>query len=428
MKIDVPTLGTFYEMAREGAGIAAGRLTKMTGVPTRVGVTRMNFMELSELRAELDDDTSSVGTAIELSGGFEGDSLLVFDEDSARTIARELVADVPDDGVDNIARSALLEVGQVTTNGFVDGWADILGTSIDASTPTYLTGTDPAPFIGALGASEGDLALLFRSRIETVGADVDVDQYVVPTRETVDALLERSSEGGTGIEFDKLAGFNRMAERGSTEMANSLETMTGLSMDAEIRRINFLSLDTIADEIPNERLVSVAFRFRGTPSGYLLFVFDEPSARTLMEAALPGSTSEGSFGAMERDAISEFGNVMASGFLDGWANVLETSIEHTTPRYTHDLGASVVDPLIIGLSTDQEFAFVFDTLLSDAERQIDASVFAIPDEHSLETALAELDLDRIDDAPLTATFDLARAEAGDDEPAELATPEEVTDR
>lgn len=426
MKIDVPTLGTFYEMAREGAGIAAGRLTKMTGVPTRVGVTRMNFMELSELRAELDDGTANVGTAVELHGGFKGDSLLVFDEDSARTIARELVADVPDDGVDNIARSALLEVGQITTNGFVDGWADILETSIDASTPRYLTDTDATSFIDALSVADGNLALLFRSRIETVGADIDVDQYVVPTTETVNSLLEQSRGGDTGIEFDKLAGFNRMAERGSTEMANSLETMTGLSMEAEIRRINFLSLDTIADEIPNERLVSVAFRFRGTPSGYLLFVFDETSARTLMEAALPGSTTEGSFGAMERDAISEFGNVMASGFLDGWANVLETTIEHTTPRYTHDLGASVVDPLIIGLSTDQEFAFVFDTLLSDAQHQLDVSVFAIPDEHSLEAALAELDLERINDIPVTATFDLARENADDVDDAELPTPEEVT--
>jgi len=54
--------------------------------------------------------------------------------------------------------------------------------------------------------------LLFQSRIETVGTEVGFSHYLFPKRESMATLLERlrTSEG---IEYDKLDGFDRMAER-----------------------------------------------------------------------------------------------------------------------------------------------------------------------------------------------------------------------
>jgi len=53
MRLDVETLGTLYEMASEGAGLAANRLSGMTGIGTRVRVTRLNFTRHEAIRAEL---------------------------------------------------------------------------------------------------------------------------------------------------------------------------------------------------------------------------------------------------------------------------------------------------------------------------------------------------------------------------------------
>jgi chemotaxis protein CheC len=127
---------------------------------------------------------------------------------------------------------------------------------------------------------------------------------------------------------------------------------------------------------------------------------------------------------MGRDAIGEFSNVMASGFLDGWANVLDTTVEHTPPEYTRDLGAAVIDPLIVGLSRHQEFAFVFDTRITAADdREIDVDVYAIPDESALERALGELEVDRVADTPTKAEFDVSRVERDPD--ADVGGVEEV---
>ncbi|GAB3668784.1 chemotaxis protein CheC [Halopiger thermotolerans] len=409
MKLDVNALGTFYRMAREGAGLAAGRLTHMTDVETRVGVTKLNFMRGREIRRDFEDSSEKVGVRVELTGAIEGQSVIVFERENALRIVETLVTESEADEFDEMNRSAATEVGQIMNNGFIDGWADVLETVIDVSTPEFVQGQSADPFLGDIeGASDEELALLFQSNIEAVGTEVGFHHYLFPTRESMADLLDqlRTSDG---IEYDKLDGFDRMAERGAEEIANTATTLTGIETSVDIRRLNFLSLEAIPEQVADERLVGVAFEFDGVPSGYLLFLFDEESADEIIDAMVPtGAGASGGDGdgydEMGRSAITELGNIMASGFLDGWANVLDTTIDHSTPEFIHDIGAAAVDPVVIHLGENQEFAFVFDTVITADGREFDCEVYAIPDESDLERALNDLDVDRIEDTPTTADF------------------------
>ncbi|MFC7214607.1 chemotaxis protein CheC [Saliphagus sp. GCM10025334] len=406
MKLDVNALGTFYRMAREGAGLAAGRLTKMTGVETQVGVTKLNFMRGEEIRHDFEDGTEKVGIRVELSGGLDGHSVVVFDRNSALRIVEMLIAEADVEEFDEMSMSAATEVGQVMNSGFIDGWADVLETVIDVSTPKFIEGTTAEPFFGDIDEApgEGDMALLFQSHINAVGTELSFSHYLFPARDSMASLLERLRTSD-GIEYDKLDGFDRMAEQGAEEVAKTATTLTGIETSVEIRRLNFVSLEAIPASVPNERLVGVAFEFDGTPSGYLLFLFDEESAHEIVDAMVPMETGdEDGFGEMERSAIKELGNIMASGFLDGWANVLDTTIDHSPPEFIHDIGTAAVDPVIIQLGENQEFAFVFDTQVMADGREFDCDIYAIPDERDLERALNDLDVDRIEETPTTAEF------------------------
>ncbi|PGF14845.1 chemotaxis protein CheC [Natrinema sp. CBA1119] len=416
MKLDVNALGTFYRMAREGAGLAAGRLTHMLGVETQLGVTKLNFMRGQEIRRDFEDSTEKVGVRVKLTGAIEGYSVVVFERENALRIVETLLAEAgPDadvdtdageiDEFDEMTESAATEVGHIINSGFIDGWADVLEAVIDVSTPEFVEGQSAEPFFGDIDEAPGDddLALLFQSRIETVGTEVGFSHYLFPKRESMATLLEqlRTSEG---IEYDKLDGFDRMAERGAEEVAKTATTLTGIDTSVEIRRLNFVSLEAIPEQVANEKLVGVAFEFDGMPSGYLLFLFDEESAHEIVDAMVPMEVDEDGFGEMGTSAIKELGNIMASGFLDGWANVLDTTIDHSPPEFIHDIGAAAVDPVIIQLGENQEFAFVFDTVVMADGREFDCEVYAIPDESDLERALNNLDVDRIEEAPTTAEF------------------------
>jgi chemotaxis protein CheC len=440
LTVNVDSLGTFYEMAREGAGLAARRLTAMTDIGTRVGVTRLHFTDPSHVRAELDDGSVKVGARVRLAGGLAGTSLVLFERDEALEAARTLVADVPDEPTDRLTRSAITELCHVMNSGFVDGWADVLRTEIDVSAPEFVHGDSPAAFLGegGLDAAHDELALLFRSRIEPVGADADApaapaspaggtpgngargdgnegsasaavgfEHYLIPEHDSIVRLFETQGDE-RGIEYAKLAGFDSMARKGAAQVAENLTRMTDIDMAVDIRRINFISLDAIPEAVANETLVSVAFRFSGMPSGYLLFLFEPAAAAELVAATVgdrdPSAAADDGFGAFERDAIQELSNVMTSGLLDGWANMLDTTIDHSTPAYTYDMGAAVIDPLIVGLSERQEFAFVFDTRIEAVDEEFDVDIYAIPDEDDLERALAMLDTARLDESPTSAEF------------------------
>jgi len=412
MKLDIQALGTFYEMAREGAGLAAGRLTRMTNVDTRVGVTKLNFMRGSEIQKEFDDGREKVGIRVELSGGLDGHSVIVFDRESALRVVSTLLEQPETDAFDDLSRSAVTEVGQIMNAGFIDGWADVLETVIDVETPEFVEGATAEAFIGDLeeAPDEDDFALLFQSTIEAVDTEIGFRHYLFPERESMADVLERHRDpNSVGIEYDKLAAFDDMAQQGAKEVASNITTLTGIDTDIEIRRLNFASLEAIPEEIDDEMLVGVAHELDGQPSGYLLFLFDERSAREVVEATVP-SPPDDEFGDLGVSAIKELGNIMASGFIDGWANVLNTTIDHSPPEYIHDYGAAVIDPVVIQLGEDQEFAFVFDTVMRADDREFDCSIYAIPNQDDLERALNELDVDRVEDAETKADVSIDELE------------------
>jgi chemotaxis protein CheC len=409
MKLDVDTLGTFYEMAREGAGLAANRLSSMTDIPARVNVTHLNFTRDASIGRDL-TDTGWVGIRVGLSDGFGGTSLLLFDRESAETIASAVIDGIPTVEDGTLHDSTVTEIAQIMNNGFVDGWANVLDTNIDVSAPTYVSADRPDEFLrGAeLTPDEDELAVLFRNNLEAVGEELTFRHYLVPDTETVQRLFRARSEE-RAIEFEKLVGFDRIAQRGATQVASNLTQMTDIEMDVDIRRINFISLDAIPSEVSTEPMVGVAFSFAGMPSGYLLFLFDADSARRLVSRSLETETSR-DLGDFERDAIQELSNVMASGMLDGWANLLDTTIDHSTPAYAHDMGAAVVDPLVVGLGESQEFAFVFDTRIEAVDTEVDFDIYVIPDEEDLREALGAFEMGRVADTRPEADTDVSDEE------------------
>jgi chemotaxis protein CheC len=411
MKLDIKALGTFYEMAREGAGLAAGRLTRMTGVETRVGVTKLNFMRGSEIHKEFDDGRDKVGVRVELSDGIDGHSVIVFDRESALRVVSTLLDEAGDE-FDDMSRSAVTEVGQIMNAGFIDGWGDVLETAIDVETPEFVEGSTAEEFIGDLEEAPDaeDFALVFQSKIEAVDTEIEFQHYLFPERQSMADVLERHRDpDSVGIEYDKLAGFDEMAKQGAKEVASNITTLTGIDTEVEVRKLNFASLEAIPEEIDDEMLVGVAHELDGNPSGYLLFLFDEGSAREVVEATVP-SPPDDEFGDLGVSAIKELGNIMASGFIDGWANVLGTTIDHSPPEYIHDYGAAVIDPVVIQLGENQEFAFVFDTVMRANDREFDCSIYAIPNQADLERALNELDVEKVEDAATKADVSIDELE------------------
>jgi Chemotaxis protein CheC, inhibitor of MCP methylation len=158
------------------------------------------------------------------------------------------------------------------------------------------------------------------------------------------------------IDIRKLSVFNKMAKEGGNTVANHMSQMTGMDTQMEITKINFIDIPDIKTHVGHEEQIGIYIEMLEPPHGHVLFLFNSKSAKNLA-AGMIGDMGEtdpngSGFTEMEKSAIQEIGNIMTSGFIDGWANVLETTIDMSTPNFTFGPGSGTVDEIIGDRSSD----------------------------------------------------------------------------
>ena len=396
MRVDVRALGACNRLAERGAGQAAGALTDLTGTDLSVEVTGASVASGEDL-AEAFAGRESIGVSVGLRGGLEGEAVLAFDADNVDALLSLLP------GGASIGRSAVTEVGNIALGGFLDGWANYLGKAIDMTPPRYFEADGAAVLPD--GALAGDGVFLFESRLDATTTDLDFSIYMLPdSGEFRDLVVGKTApaaapgaDGGAGndgadstaVPYESLSTFASLAKRGSANAADNIAMMTGLDTSVDVSRLRFVPLADVPAEVGVEPHAGTVFELQGKPSGYLAILFEESSAATIAEAMLPMEPDE-PLGDMAENALCELGNVMTSGFIDGWANVLGTSIAHSPPEFVHDIGSSTISPLVAKLSQRQDYGFVIDAAIRTEGVEARCDVYALPDERELAAALAQL--------------------------------------
>lgn len=377
MEVDIRKLEAANRMAHEGAERAASHLSAMTDIETSVDVTRTHVRS----DATAVERQQCVGVVIELDGGLRGRTAFTF---PAQAVER--VRDVLAPGMEDMDESLVRELGNVMAGGFVDGWADYLGTTIDISPPTYVDG-DPT-----LLFDDADETFVFASSIGAVDESISFSVHLSPEVGEYGELL---GDDGETVSVEDLSHFDEMTRDGATTVAENITAMTGIETTVEITHVSFVPVEEVPEALGDVTYVGVVIELETSPGGFVLILFDETSARDISGALLPGDdgVSDGELSETEQNAIQELGNIMASSFIDGWANALETTIDISPPTFAHDMGSAIADPLVAQLGQKQEFAFVSDATIRAAETPFDCSLYVLPDESELREVLSSLDAD-----------------------------------
>jgi chemotaxis protein CheC len=196
------------------------------------------------------------------------------------------------------------------------------------------------------------------------------------------------------IDIRKLGLFNKMAKEGGNTVANHLSQMTGMETEMEITKINFIDIPDIKSHVGDAAQIGISIEMVERPYGHILFLFQADDAKKLahgMMGDMAGAeTSEEGFSDMERSAIQEIGNIMTSGFIDGWANVLNTTIDMSTPTFTYGPGSSMVDNLVG--DRDDEMALMFDSRVHALEEDINVTVYTFPQLVELVSLMQEIEV------------------------------------
>lgn len=387
MKVDIRELGQFNHLASLGAGRAARSLSQLTGVQMDVEVTDVSLVTENVL-AETFTGQSFVGVELGLEGGLEGETVLAFERERALKL-QDLLLQATGSS-DELAQSSVTELGNIMIGGFIDGWANHLGTAINMTPPKYTEAVGPRILPDqAIEAAKKHGVFLFESKLEAMDVDLDFSIYMLPEYRQFVELLS-GTDGGNQIPVNRLSAFEKLAKEGAGRAAGQIGMMTGLDTDVDVSRLRFVPLKGVPRQVGDDRFVGVVFELTGMPSGYLVVLFDEQSAKTVAGSMMPGGSTEDGIGTMTEGAIKELGNIMTSGFIDGWANVLGTSIEHSPPNFVHDMGSSIMSPVVGKLGQQQDYAFVIDSTIEIDGHQGRCDIYALPNERELARALSAL--------------------------------------
>jgi chemotaxis protein CheC len=195
------------------------------------------------------------------------------------------------------------------------------------------------------------------------------------------------------VDVRKLDLFNKISKEGSRQVAASLSQMTGIDAEIRVSKINLLAMEDVRTHLGDDEKVGIHVKLNEPPYGYVLFMLDPRDSKRLAQLLIPGDDdgSDGGFSDMERSAIQEVGNIMTSGYIDGWANVLETTIDMGTPVFTYGPAHGIVQEM--GGWPDEDIAFVLDSAITAGGTDIDLTVYTFPQLHDLVDLVQRIDID-----------------------------------
>jgi len=181
------------------------------------------------------------------------------------------------------------------------------------------------------------------------------------------------------VDIRKLSFINEMAKVGTNGVADNMSKLTGENAQMEVTKTNFIDVDDIETQLDGGKRVGVRVRLLDPPHGHILILFPEASAKKITAIMLRDVVDDMSdvSGKMARSAVEEMGNMMASGFIDGWADVLGRAIDIAAPQLVYAPTEDVVTRTA-GLGGD-DLALFFDSDLTVPSYQIEAEIYAFPD-------------------------------------------------
>ena len=199
------------------------------------------------------------------------------------------------------------------------------------------------------------------------------------------------------IDIRKLRIINTLMKRGTENVTRSLASLADVDADVDIKSLSFVDPTDIAAEIGTDEIYSASINLREPPYGVFLLTFPPETARE-MATLMTGTPVDDGFNQLHKSALQEMCNILTSGFIDGMANTLGTTIDMETPKLEYSNGSTVAEETLSHVRMDS-LSIVLDSMIdvADEDAAFKIRVFLVPDPGSFVNLLDHLSVEEISD-------------------------------
>jgi chemotaxis protein CheC len=197
------------------------------------------------------------------------------------------------------------------------------------------------------------------------------------------------------VDIRKLTIIGKLIQHGASNVAESLSTMAGIEADVRIKSLSFVAPSDLSKEMGEGELYHANIRLTEPPYGVFLMTFDDTTANEIA-AHMTGQPVEGSLNDMQESALQEICNILTSGFIDGIANTLETTIDMETPSLRREHADQIAEDAVSHIRMDS-LSIVLDSVvdLADQDTEFELRIFLVPDPGSFVNIIDKLDVEEI---------------------------------
>jgi chemotaxis protein CheC len=199
------------------------------------------------------------------------------------------------------------------------------------------------------------------------------------------------------VDIRKLTIIGKLIQHGAKNVASSLSTMAGIEADVKIKSLSFVEPDDIPKEIGRGEFYHANIRLTEPPYGVFLMTLDGQTAGQIAEH-MTGQQVDGELNQMHESALQEMCNILTSGFIDGIANTLDTTINMETPTLELARSDQIAEQALSHIHSDS-LSIVLDSTVDLAEQdtQFQLRIFLVPDPGAFVNLIDKLDVEEIRD-------------------------------
>jgi chemotaxis protein CheC len=195
------------------------------------------------------------------------------------------------------------------------------------------------------------------------------------------------------VDVRQLGVMNELIEDGATNVASSFGTLAGVETTIDIKSLAFVDPADLPDEIGADEVYTATIDLTEPPYGSFMLTFSDDTAAAVAEL-VAGQPVDGALTSLQESALQEMCNICTSGFIDGFANTLETTIDMGTPTLEHTGGEEILRKQLSHVR-DESIAIVLDSTVCVPERnrQLELHVYLVPAPGAFVNLLDCLDLE-----------------------------------
>lgn len=130
------------ELLNVGIGSAAVALSKIIKQEVKLSVPDVTFITSEEMAQKLGVVKQVSCVSQHVSGAFEGNSMLLFPEESSIEVVRKMLGeDIPMDTIKEVHQEAFIEIGNIMINSCMDAISEVLNVDFEVSPANYQLST-----------------------------------------------------------------------------------------------------------------------------------------------------------------------------------------------------------------------------------------------------------------------------------------------